>query len=68
MLSRYLPRVKTALRPSITWLAAVRLVKLLGLRDNLGGIKIRTDDGIRLDPSIGDPSRDDSYNRRTGEN
>jgi hypothetical protein len=66
MLVRYLPRIKTALRPSTTSLTAFRLMKLLGLRDNLDGIEIRTDDGRRLDPSVGDPSRDNSYNRRTG--
>jgi hypothetical protein len=42
-------------------------VKLFGLCDNLGGIKTRTDDGRRLDPSVGDLSSNGWYNRRTGE-
>jgi hypothetical protein len=67
MLVRYLPKVRSAVGPSTTWLAAFLQVKLLGLRDNLGGIEIRDDDGRRYNPSVGDASRDDRYNRRTGE-
>jgi hypothetical protein len=32
----------------------------------LGGIKILETDGRKFDPTIGDPSREDWYNRRTG--
>jgi len=67
MLVRYLPKIKSALGPSTTWLAAFLQVKLLGLRDNLGGIEIRGDDGRRFDPTVGDPSREDWYNRLSGE-
>jgi hypothetical protein len=59
MIVRYLPRAKAGLGFSTTWLAAFPQVIMLGLRDNLGGIKICTDDGRRLDPSVGNSSRDD---------
>jgi hypothetical protein len=66
MLVRYLPRIKAALGPSTIWLAAFLQVNLLGLRDNLGGIEIRADDGQLFDPVAGDPSRAEWYNRNTG--
>jgi hypothetical protein len=67
MVVRYLPRIKAALGPPTVRLAAFLQVKLLGLRDNLGGIEIRADDGRRFHPAVGDPSRADWYNRNTGE-
>ncbi len=51
---------------STDYLACLLQVHLFGLRDNLGGILIRNTDGGVFDPTIGDPSRKDWYNRRTG--
>ena len=47
------------------YLAAFLQVKLIGLRDNLGGIEICETDGKIYDPSLGDSSRADWYNRKT---
>ena len=66
MLQRYLPRIKSAIGPNTKWLAAFLQTKLLGLRDNLGGIEILRSDGRRYDPSVGDSSRFDWYNRNSG--
>ena len=66
MLLRYLPKIKDKLGVSTKYLAAYLQVKLLGLRDNLGGIEIRDTDGKIYDPSIGDSSRADWYNRKSG--
>ena len=66
MLERYLPKIKEKQGPSTTWLAALLQVKLIGIRDNLGGIFVRTTDGRRFDPAVGDSSREDWYNRSTG--
>jgi hypothetical protein len=52
MLVRYLPRVKPVLGPSTIWLAAFMQVKPLGLRNNLGCIEVRADDGRRFDPIV----------------
>jgi hypothetical protein len=38
----------------------------MGLRDNLGGIEIRETDGKIYNPSLGDSSRADWYNRNSG--
>ncbi len=54
MLLRYLPKIKEKLGVSTKYLATFLQVKLLGLRDNLGGIEIRESDGKVYDPSIGD--------------
>jgi hypothetical protein len=51
---------------STDYLACLLQENLFGLRDNLGGILIRDTDGGVFDPTIGDPSRKDWYNRRTG--
>jgi len=48
------------------YLACYLQVKLFGLRDNLGGIELRDSDGREFDPSVGEPSRKDWYNKRTG--
>jgi len=66
MLLRYLPKIKDKLGMTTKYLAAYLQVKLLGLRDNLGGIEIRESDGKMYDPSIGDSSRADWYNRKSG--
>jgi hypothetical protein len=66
MLVRYLPKIKDKVGASTGWLAALLQVKLLGLRDNLGGVEIRRDDGPVYNPTAGDSSRDDWYNRTTG--
>jgi hypothetical protein len=57
--------VRSTVGPSTTWLAAFLQVKLLGLRDNHGGIEIREDNGCMYSPSVGEASRDDRYNHRT---
>jgi len=59
MLLRYLPKIKEKLGVSTKYLAAFLQAKLLGLRDNLGGIEIRESDGKMYDSSIGDSSRAD---------
>ncbi len=47
------------------YLACYLKAQLFGIRDKLGGILIRKTDGRRFDPTIGDPSREDWFNRRT---
>ena len=51
---------------SVSYLAAVLHTKLLGLRNNYGGTQIWTDDGGLYAITIGESSRRDWYNRRTG--
>ena len=68
LLFSYLPKIKDVFgAASPTYLACVLQVHLFGLRDNLGGIEIRETDGGFFDPSIGDGSRKDWYNRNTGQ-
>jgi hypothetical protein len=63
----YLPKIKAKLgADSLFYLAALLQTKLLRLRDNLGGIKIRTDDEGLHDRTIEKSSRNDWYNRRAG--
>jgi hypothetical protein len=66
LLLKYLPKVKAEFGVTTQYLAAFLQVKLMGLRDNLGGIEIRETDGKIYDPSLGDSSRADWYNRNTG--
>ena len=51
---------------SLSYLAALLQTKIPGLRNNLGGILIKTDDGRIYDRTVGESSREDWYNRRTG--
>jgi hypothetical protein len=63
----YLPKIKAKLGAgSMSYLAALLNTKLLGLRDNLGGIEIRTDDGGLYDKTIGESLRRDWYNKNSG--
>ena len=67
LLLKHLPKVKAdELGVTTQYLADFLQVKLMGLRDNLGGIEILESDGEIYDPSIGDSSRADWYNRKTG--
>ena len=66
LLLKYLTKVKAEVGVTTQYLATFLQVKLMGLRDNLGGIKIRETDGKIYDPSLGDSSRADWYNRNTG--
>jgi hypothetical protein len=60
LFTRFLSKVKSKCgATSTTYLACYVKVQLFGIRDNLGGIKIRETDGRRFDPTIGDPSRED---------
>jgi len=62
-----LPKIKDKLgADSLSYLAAMFKTKILGLRNNLGGVLIRTDDGQIYDRAVGESSREDWYNRRTG--
>ena len=68
LLSSFLPKIKDKYGAgSTTYLACFLQVRLWGLRDNLGGIEIRDTDGSIYDPAIGEESRKDWYNRRTGQ-
>ena len=67
LFERFLPKVKEVFKATSTdYLACFLQVHLFGLRDNLGGIEIRDTDGTVFDSNIGDPSRKDWYNKRTG--
>jgi hypothetical protein len=61
-----LPKTKAELGVTTQYLAAFLQVKLMGLRDDLGGFEIREFDGRNYDPSLGDSSRADWYNRKSG--
>ena len=67
LFDRFLPKVKEVFKATSTdYMACLLQVHLFGLRDNLGGIEIRDTDGTVFDSNIGDPSRKDWYNKRTG--
>ena len=67
LLTSFLPKIKEKFGAgSTTYLACFLQVRLWGLRDNLGGIKIRENDGSFYDPTVGEESRKDWYNGRTG--
>jgi hypothetical protein len=67
LIKSYLPKIKAKLGAgSMSYLAALLQTKLLGLRDNLGGIEIRTDDGGLYDRTVGESSRRDWYNKNSG--
>ena len=66
LFTKFLPKVKCAFKAtSTTYLACYLHVRLFGMRDNLGWIEImRETDGMKFDPTIGDPLREDWLNRR----
>ena len=67
LFNRFLPKVKEVFKATSTnYLACLLQVHLFGLRDNLGGVEIRETDGTIFDSNIGDPSRKDWFNKRTG--
>ncbi len=62
----FLPKIKEEFgAESTTYLAYFLQVRLWGLRDNLGGVLIRDDDGRLYDSSVGEDSRECWYNRRS---
>jgi hypothetical protein len=68
LLTSFLPKIKEKIGAGSTaYLACFLQVRLWGLRDNLGMIEIRDTDGTFYDPAIGEESRKDWYNRRTGQ-
>lgn len=67
LLLEQLPRIKAALGPTPRYLAAYLQVKLLGLRDNLGGIRVyESGEGKTFKPGDAEDMRDAWYNRETG--
>ena len=67
LIKSYLPKIKEKLgADSLSYLAALLQTKLLGLRDNLGGVEIRADDGGLYDRAKGEDSRRDWYNKTSG--
>jgi len=68
LLLSYLPRIREKLGgPTPTYLAAYLQVKLLGLRDNLGGVRVYKDgEGHVYRNGDGEDKRDAWYNRKTG--
>jgi hypothetical protein len=53
LIKAYLPKIKEKLcAESLSYLAAQLEMKLLGLRDNLAGIEVRSDDGGLYDITI----------------
>ena len=66
MFLRYLPKIKTKFGVTTKYLAAFLQVRLLGMRDDLGGIEICDSNGEIYDPSIGDGSRADWHNLKSG--
>jgi hypothetical protein len=68
LLLSFLPKIKDKYgAASTTYLACLLQVRLFGLRDNLGGVEMRDTDGSFYDPNVGDASRRDWYNRRSGQ-
>jgi hypothetical protein len=60
LIKPYLPKIKDKLgADSLSYLAAMLQTKIFGLRDNLGGIEIRSDDGGIYDRTVGESSRKD---------
>jgi hypothetical protein len=60
LIKSYLPKIKDKLgADSLFYLDALLKTKLLGLRDNLGGVEIRADDGGLYDRAKGEDSRRD---------
>jgi hypothetical protein len=66
LLVEFLPKIKRKLGTGTAYLAALLQTRLLGLRDNLGGVLIRDDDGPLYNPTQGESSRFDWYNKKTG--
>jgi len=66
LLTEFLPNKKTRLGTGTTYLAALLQTRLLGLRDNLGGVLIRDDDGPIYNPTHGESSMFDWYNKKPG--
>ncbi len=68
LFNRLLAKIKEVFKATSTIYMACHLqVHLFGILDNLGGILIRETDGSStFNSNIGDPSRKDWYNRRTG--
>ena len=68
LLLSFLPKIKEIYgATSPAYLACYLQVHLFGLRDNLGGVEIRETNGGFYDPSVGDSSRRDWYNKNTGQ-
>jgi hypothetical protein len=60
LIKSYLPKIKAKLgADSLAYLATLLQTKLLSLRDNLGSIEIKTDDGGIYDRTVGESSRKD---------
>jgi len=67
LIKSHLPKIKAKIGPdSLAYLTALLETKLLGLRDNLGGIEIRMEYGGLYDRTIGESSRKDWYNKNSG--
>jgi hypothetical protein len=67
LLLSVLPKIKEIYgAESTTYLACYLQVHLFGLSDNLSGVEVRKTNGGFYDPSIGDASRRDWYNKNTG--
>ncbi len=66
LLVEFLPKIKRKFGTGTAYLAALLQTCLLGLRDNLGGVVIRDDDGPLYSPTQGDSSRFDWFNKKPG--
>ena len=67
LIKSYLPNIKEKLgADSLSFLVALLQTKMLGLRDNLGGVEIRADDRGLYDRAKGEDSRRDWYNKTSG--
>ncbi len=66
LLTEILPKIKSKLGSGTSYLAALLQTRLLGLRDNLGGVLINDDDARLYNPTQSESSRLDWYNKKPG--